>query len=535
MPQYLENKFKRIDILPVLALSFISGIISQHFFNFNFLISLFLCAIFLALAFISANKAESFIIFLSLSFFLLGIISLSNRNSLPKNHIKNFKEFQYLPVQISGTVISKPRIRESKISFNVLIKTICRQNSSVKATGKILVFADEKTAPKIYLADIVKIKGRLSRPFRFNSGEEENRNVFDYRDFLQRQDIYFIIRLKDGADVKVIGIDRKYLFLRKINNIRDFLDSQFFKYLPELSATLYSALLLGIREGLYQDLSGPFVKTGTAHILAISGLNVGIVIFIVLFFLKGIGIKRRPRLILSAIFIIFYSILSGMQSPVLRATIMALFIIFGFLIERELSIITSLALAAFLLLIFQPGYIFDIGFQLSFIAVLGMIFLSPMISQILERAFLIFFKNPKIFKKGLIKILINTFAVSLAAYLSVLPLIVYNFNIITPSVILANMVVVPAFTLITALGFAFLIFATFSPAWAGLFSKVLGLSSAILVHIVLFFSRLPFSHIYLKFKISKLGVVIYYLLISLAYRLISKNLKLRDAPSNGPR
>lgn len=525
MPFQIENKLKRIDILPVLVLSFISGIICQNFLNFNFLICLILYIVFLGLAFILVNKAKSFIIFLFLSFFLLGIISLSNRNSLPKNHIKNFKEFQYTPIAINATVISKPRVGESKTSFICLIKTVCSQDSSVNATGKILVLADREIGHKIHLSDIIIMKGKLSRPFRFNSEYEDNKYSFDYRDFLERQDIYFTMRLKDSDEVKVTGIDKKYYFLTKISNIRDFLDSQFFRYLPPASATLYSALLLGIREGLYPVLSEPFIKTGTAHILAISGLNVGIVIFIVLFFLKGLGIKRRMRLILSAIFIIFYSILSGMQSPVLRATIMALFIIFGFLIEREVSITASLALAAFLLLIFQPRYIFEIGFQLSFIAVLGMIFLSPMISRILDRVFLHFFKNPKRFKKSLIKILINTFAVSLAAYLSVFPLIVYNFNIITPSVILANMVVVPAFTLITALGFAFLIFATFSPFLAGILSKVLGLGSAILVHIVLFFSKLPFSHVYLKFKISKFAVVIYYLLILLAYRLVSKSLK----------
>ncbi|MEW6008597.1 MAG: ComEC/Rec2 family competence protein [Candidatus Omnitrophota bacterium] len=463
--------------------------------------------------FIFLNKSKIFIIFLLLGFFFLGIITLSNRIILPKNHIKNFKELQYAPVQISGTVIDEPLIRQAKINFKLQVRRICKDNLCLKATGKILVLADKPIKEKISFSDIILFKTKPAKPYSFADKKD-----FNYRSFLAKQDIYFICRIREGEEIEIIGQDSNFKVLKIINDSSRRLNELLFFYLPDLSATFYSAIILGIRGADFIDLSDIFVKTGTAHILAISGLHVGIVVFVFLLFLKAIGVKQKLRFIICILGLIFYCLLTGMRPSVLRASLMAIFLLVGFLIEREGTIFNSLALAALLILLFEPRFLFDVGFQLSFMSVLGIIVLTPCFIKSFQPTL----KASAATKLScILKFFIYAFFVSTTAWLATAPLIMYYFKIITPIAIFANIIIVPSLTIIVGLGFALLFSATIFPALANIVAKVAAIAASLIIHIVSFLSRIPLAYFSLNFKISPLEIIIYYiLLVSFAYYLI---------------
>ncbi len=397
---------------------------------------------------------------------------------------------------------------------------------SISASGKVQVSVKPGVSDNIKYADYIKISGKVSKPFNFNSKPNIYKNRFDFSLIFRRQDIYYVIHVSKADDIAILAQDSTYGFLKNINNISDKLNSLLFSYLPTVTATFYSAILLGRKESGYFLLNDIFAKSGTAHILAISGMNVGIIAFIIIFFLKAIGFKRRLRLIITILALILHCILTGMMSPVLRATIMAIFIIIGKLSEREVGVYNSLSLAAFLMLLFEPRYVFDIGFQLSFLAVLGIVSLSPVFIKILThitKAQELADSNLLLY--SLFRFIIFTFAVSFAAWLSVAPIIIYNFKIITPVALLANILIVPAVTFIQVVGTVFLISAMIFPVSALVFTSTAGMAVAILVNIAYFLSRIPGAYFYVGFDIPLVFILSYYCLLIFCIELLRRRLE----------
>lgn len=529
----LSDKLSQISILTALVISFILGIICNHFFGFGFFIAALLSALFLIFASILINQPGKSVFLLLIGFFFLGSSVLANSNALSSNHISNLFKSKDNPLELTGTIIDSPVLKKSKAQFRVKVKSICKDNLKLNASGKILAVVDKDLIDDLSCADNVRLKGKIYRPLSF----KEAKSSFDYRQYLARQGIHFIINIRDAANIQILGMDKRYLILRIAARISERLNDLLFFQLPPISATFYAAMLLGRREVLYPQLREVFANTGTSHILAISGLHIGIVAFIFILTLKAFGVKRRTRLIISLICLIFYCILSGMRPPVVRATIMATFVIVAILIEREENIYNCLSLAAFLILLFKPSYIFEVGFQLSFFAVLGIVLFSSRLEQILEN--MIMFCLAKFYKGAIdlpsfFRALICAFSISICAYLSVMPLLIYHFRIITPFAILTNIIVIPALTLILALGFTFLLFATLLPPIAVILATPLGMAAAVMIHFISFVSKLPGAYFYVGFKLTLWPIVGYYILLFfLIFGLYERIDSFRQSLSNG--
>jgi competence protein ComEC len=253
------------------------------------------------------------------------------------------------------------------------------------------------------------------------------------------------------------------------------------------------------------------------HILAISGFNVGIVIFIVLILLKFLRISRIPRVILTILFIIIYAIITGSQPSVIRASIMAIVILIGILLQRESDIYNSVSFAAIIILMLNPKALFDVGFQLSFLSVISIVWLEPKIEKPILKLF-----NSK--SKALI-LVVRSLSVSLAAWLGVAGLVLYYFSIFSPVTILANLFIVPFSSLIVALGFCLIILGGIFPAIAFIFSGSLKLCLDFLVYAVWLFHRLPASFFYLR-PITIYQVLGYYLILfTISYLIRPPNAK----------
>jgi len=260
--------------------------------------------------------------------------------------------------------------------------------------------------------------------------------------------------------------------------------------MPSSQAATFSAMLLGERSYIPPYFNRLFIQTGTVHILAISGLHVGIFGFILNILLKAMGLKRRLRYSLIILFLIFYCLLTGSRPSVIRATVMALVLLVGFFLKRQILISHSLSIACLLILILNPSQIFDIGFQLSFLSVISIIYLSPKIEKIL-------FKNI-LERKNLLRFSCQVFSVSLSCWLGLFPFILYYFKIISPITVFANMIVVPYLAIVISLGILLLFSAFITPTITSIFSLPANLSIIFLIKILEFFNRIPFGYFYLK-------------------------------------
>lgn len=220
-----------------------------------------------------------------------------------------------------------------------------------------------------------------------------------------------------------------------------------------------------------------------------------------LIFLKSIRIPRRPRCIVSVFILLIYCILTGSNTPVIRATIMVTILLLGYTIKRQVDIYNSLSLSALTILFINPWQLFEVSFQLSFLSIVSLTWLTPKINALPRTFWLKREAKPqkvkvrgKLKKSKYFKCLINIFSCSLAAWLGLFPLIVYYFKIISPITILANMLVVPYMTLVIACGFTFLLVGLIFPTLVSLFSPATEISILFLLKFLSLLNRIPFGH-----------------------------------------
>lgn len=366
-----------------------------------------------------------------------------------------------------------------------------------------------------------------------------NPGEFDYRRFLQRQGICVLAWI-DSRDMVRLGSGRLSPLLRWIYELRYRLERIIDQTVPAPERELLKAMLLGQRQGITREMQEEFVETGTVHILAISGLHVGLVALAILGILKLFRLPRKLRYGLALALLVIFAFLTGLRPPVVRATLMAGVVMGALLLDRKTNVYTSLSLAAILMLMVNPHFLFDIGFQLSFVAVLSIVCLCPKIEeevfgrakrwirdQMTENSEFTDINQAKslFFNIGLRAggYLITLFSVSAAAGIGIMPLVWRNFQIIAPVALLANLFAVPLLfvSVISGLGLVLtgLIWVEgASLLWAGICR--LALSSLIAGNSL--FLQIPFGHFYLGpppvyFLLS------YYLLIGLAIRKTACN------------
>ncbi|MDD5492046.1 MAG: ComEC/Rec2 family competence protein, partial [bacterium] len=252
--------------------------------------------------------------------------------------------------------------------------------------------------------------------------------------------------------------------------------------LPADLSALLRGIMLGEKTEISREIKDMFADTGVMHILAVSGLNVGMVAVIfffvltVLFRLK----KKQASLVLIFILVIFAQV-TGSQASVNRAVVMAIVGLAAVILERDRDMLNSLCLAAMILLLYDPGSLFNVGFQLSFAATLGIILLTPKLMDLL---------------KPLGKIVGGSLAVTLGAQAAVTPLIMFyfhKFSLISP---LTNLAVVPLVGVITGVGFAaYFLRLLFAPL-GNLVIQLNHYLLLLLLSIVRFFDRFPYAFIY---------------------------------------
>ncbi|GBE26731.1 comEC family competence protein [bacterium BMS3Bbin03] len=493
----------------VVFVNFSLGVIVSHFFHysFSFLSLVLLCAAFLILLILILRAGRAFTIAGFCVSFGLGFLWMGFAQfSFEEQSVSKFTNV-HRPVGLLGVVRSIPQIQHNRLKWTIRAEKIFGRDSISPTRGNVLVSSKELNT-RIQIGERIFMRGYLGTP----SGRR-NPGGFDYRAYLTHRGISALFYPEQGVPYKTFGAESGNRFRKDlIAPLRTKISAQLTAYLGQTEeASLLKGFLLGQRGQIDPDIQNRFAKTGVIHVLAVSGLHVGFILVLMLGILKWLRLREFPRTLLIILGLIFYVYLTGGKPPVVRASLMAVIILIGYLVQRRPDVINSLAVAALLLLLVNPFLLFDAGFQLSFLAVLGIVLFY-------NRLMGFFQFQPKnkwqhFFREKLLPLLI----VSFAAQLGTLPLTLYYFHRLPTYALLANIVVIPLVFIIVTFGFAMLI--------AGAVWPVLGMGIAWCVKIILtfliqfvtFFSNLPGSTVESFGRFSIWHFLVYLVLLGLVW------------------
>ncbi len=340
---------------------------------------------------------------------------------------------------VGGKIVSEVESREiihgvHKDSFILDVQKRWDGFDSVAKDVRGKVRVSWKEAPALDYGDVLVLEGELAAfPGRRNPGGFDSKSYWTRRQisapfYVPKNARYKTLARKQGHPVRAAAIAAKRALSARL--------SQDFE--PRESAFL-KALFLGERSDLDEDFKDLFLKTGTMHILAVSGFNIGFLCGVLWLFLKPFPLTRPFKLGLLLASAWVYCLIVGWQAPVVRATLMASIFLMGNMLGRKSDGLNALGLAACVILALNPLELFDVGFQLSFLAVLGLIVFLP---SFLKREPLLAGEAPTLEDKTVFYFQ-ELFWTSFVCYFLTLPLVVQNFYIVTPYALAANLLVVP--------------------------------------------------------------------------------------------
>lgn len=350
--------------------------------------------------------------------------------------------FSNLPADALLVVVGDdPEIKDETIRFSAsVIKTVYGREA-ISSRGKImLTIRKDGSVPENFVnyGDLLHIPNLVQ-----GIKPPSNPGEFNYKAYLENKDIWQQCYVS-AAQVKKIDVGKGNPIVAYALSFRKQMICKFSANIPDYnSLQLATALIFGYRSQIDEDIVSVFRNTGTVHILSVSGLHVGLMFLFLSMLLKWMDrlvFGRYIRGVVMLIAIWFYVILTGMSPPILRAGIMITFFIVSHVINRKQVTLNTLFASALFILLFSPKDLFDIGFQLSYLAVLGILLLKPLFKSLY---------SPKSSWKSLI---IEYSYISIAAQLFTLPAILYYFGQFPTYFIPANLFIALPSTVIMYLG-----------------------------------------------------------------------------------
>ncbi|MDO9274001.1 MAG: ComEC/Rec2 family competence protein [Lutibacter sp.] len=389
--------------------------------------------------FYANNQFQPTFIFTILVFLLsfsIGFGSITFKNQLNhKNHYS--KESQFSVDKPSFALITIESVLKSTKSYHKYEAEVFQLNGK-KTTGKILVNIKKDSA-----ISPLQVDDHLAVKMVFNTiAEPLNPYGFNYKKYLQQQQIHH----------QIYGENRQFLRLPKtkqtVRGIAAIIREKITKALiydgfknDELAVV--NALILGQRQHLTSELQQSYIGAGAIHILAISGLHIGIILLILTSVFKPVHYFKHGKLAATALIIVIlwmYAIIAGLSASVVRAVAMFTAIAIAMQVNRPSSTYKTLVISMFFLLLFNPYYFFEVGFQLSYLAVFSIVWIQPKIYKLWK---------PKLW---LLDNIWQLLTVSAAAQIGVLPLSLFYFHQFPGLFFLSNLVIIPVLGIILTAG-----------------------------------------------------------------------------------
>ncbi len=445
-------------------------------------------------------------------YFSLIIVSALNYNSflLKENIINNFPYYD-------RAVKIKAQILETPIYNNRYLAKLLTLNN-LRITGKVFLFVTQENETVHLLSviqplrygDVIDLDAQIT-DFDFPC----NPNLFDYNSYYHKQGLIGSI-FTTQSNIKIIRRHAGNWFIKNlIIPLRNYFFNTISQYLESNKKALLIGLLLGEKQEMSEKLRQTFADTGIAHILAVSGLHIAILIGILLLLLPIIRVRGLLQLAIIIVVIFIYLSIIGFKISAVRAGLMALFVCLGLYTHRYYNPINSVLVAAIIILLFSPQAIFEISFQLSFIATLGIIMITPKLYNIIKK-----YKIPKY----ITRYLLLPFLVSLSATISIAPIVLNYFFQFPLLTVFANLLIIPLVSLAMPLGFLVMFLNLLIKGLAAIYAQTLWLILKLIIYLSEKFSNLSWQN--LEFgKPPLIFIALFYLFLLMI--IFWKNLRFR--------
>ena len=374
---------------------------------------------------------------------------------------------------------------------------------------KIRLYITTNKRVELKYGDQITFSGTYTKP-----EQQRNYKGFNYSQYLKQLKIYGTIKCEK---VQILKHNQVSKIFELSNNISNKIISNTKKVLKKETSSVLLGLMLGYKTDINEEVQEDFTNASMSHVLAVSGMHVSYIILGITLIGKKI-IGKRYTEILSIFILIFYMFITNFTPSITRAGIMGILMLLSKLIYRKNDIYTSISISLLLILIYNPFLIQNLGLQLSYGGVLGIVLFNKSVQKILRKVNIKskFYKykiKPKI-QKYLDKI-IEIISISISVQLFIVPIILYNQNIFNPYFLISNLILSIFIGPIVIIGFIFIILVLINLELAQLISKIVKIGIVILVTVSKI-GRIPFSKIYIATP-SLFSILIYYLSLIITF------------------
>lgn len=427
------------------------------------------------------------------SFFLIGIF-------LFLGYINYAFQFTYLlsplndfygsPVTLNGYINSFCEEEDGKITFQVFVDTLEAGNTEFLVRRTVLANVyntEEKSA--FYPGRHLIIRGELRKP-----DASRNPGGFNYQNYLLSSKTTGFISA-GAKDIVLKESAEKLPLLSFGYKIREIVQKTLERNLTYEKSALMLAMLTGNREKLTPSMDNAFSASGLVHIMAVSGANIAFLLMPLLWFFRILGFNRRVGAAAAIPVVFLYTFITGMEASVLRASIMALVMLVGRLLDRKADLINSLCVSSLIILVFNPFMLMDVGFQLSVGATAGLGILYKKVYGIIPE------RTPKAIRE--------TAAATIAAQAGVMPLLIVYFSKVSVVSLFSNIAAVPLTGVITVTGMIAVILDNISHSLGIWISYMLQSLLHIILLVTGIFASIPWAELNMKHW-GLLWVCLYY-------------------------
>jgi competence protein ComEC len=453
---------------------------------------------------LTAQRIFGVSVFLSLS--LAGWIITENYCD-----ISNPDYFAHLENHTSSVILQiDAPLSEKQNSYKTIakVKYIVAGDSLKETSGKVLLMLNKSdSAAVLQYGDLIYAKTKFE-----DLSPPKNPDEFDYSQYLNNHNIYRSAYLNNG-DWQNLNQNKGNTFLSLAYSLRRYCLSVFNKFISNNNGErgVVSALVLGYRDNLDPDIENSFANVGVIHIIAVAGLHVGLLFSLLILLLKPLPENRTGNLIrisISLSVIWLFALVTGLPGSVLRASTMFSFIVIGKYSGKNYNTFNLLAASAFFLLLCDPFLVKDVGFQLSFTAVAGILYLYPKLYAAID------------VENKLLDKVWSMACLSISAQVATLPLILFYFNQFPAYFIISNIVVVPLAALILYLTVALIILGKIA-ALASVFGWLIYHLTSAMDFIIANISHLPLA-IYTFSAFNSIEVILLFALILLVILFLQR-------------
>ncbi|MBD3384550.1 DNA internalization-related competence protein ComEC/Rec2 [candidate division KSB1 bacterium] len=469
-------------------LPFIGGILLTSIYRMDGQTGLFLFAV-LTLLLLTAflmNKrrlVDALIVLqLTAAGYLLAVYRYQDLSSQTLQYVSESEEW----LGLQGTIISPVDFRKDKQTFTLRADTVWLHSTphAVSGNAKATLYGQ---AALLQYGDHIVCKARLRLP-----PPARNPGAFNYRQYLRARGITALATIPDRNHLLVWQHNQGAALLQHIvYPVRRGIRAAVKRYMDSREGALLLGLLLGSRSEIDSDVREDFSDAGVIHVLAVSGLHVGFVVAALFLLFTLVRLPQPWRTLLVLIGLFFYIHLTGCKAPVMRASLMAAVLLTARLLQRPVNIINALALAALAILFINPLDLFQVGFQLSFAAVLGIVLIYNRFQSLFRNRFRKWQERGNHFRLYLS----GLFFVSVSAQLATLPLTAFYFGKIPVVSLFANLIVVPVTGIVVALGYISSLVTLFSSFVGQVYACTNELLLKALIAFIHAAAQLPFAFI----------------------------------------